>query len=211
MSKLYTKQLLKIERKTVSDEELDCGILKGQNLNKATLICFALYQSLMLFAAYIYSFSLLEISLLTIISLYLARQTALDFAYHVMLDVYTFPLIIATGISIFFIHSTDYSNYLSAGLGLGFAFFAFTQICCFVMKKPAGLGYADAKFIILAGFLLGWLLSYISIVLACIINFIITFFYKDKKNVPMGPGFLLGFWLCFLYGEFILSKLRMII
>lgn len=208
MSKLYTKQLLKVERNTVLDEELDIGKLSGKNLNLATLISFLFYQCILVIAAYFNSFSVVEYLALTVVSLLLARQTALDFAYHVFLDIYNLPLaIISVILSVYVFGYNSLLVSLVCGMFVFLIFLSFTYICSKILKKPAGIGGGDIKFAFSIGAFLGGIYSYVAIVLSCVFNFILTFFYKDKTNIPMGPGLLLGFWICVLFYDFIATNL----
>jgi prepilin signal peptidase PulO-like enzyme (type II secretory pathway) len=205
-SKLYTKQFLTFERNGITDEELSLGKLKGENLNKATWCFFIFYELLLIVAAYIYNFDFLKMLSLSIMALMMARQTALDFAYHVMLDSYNFIMALFSvilAVAVFDFHS--FSTAITTGLSLGFVLFMFTVITSLILKRPAGLGFADAKFAVSIGAFLGSFLSYICILISTVLNFALTFTYKKGEEVPMGPGLLVAFWICLLFKQPILQ------
>lgn len=197
--------LFNFESKTLLDEELDHGILPENKLNIATVLFFVFLELLMFSGAYLYSFSVLEIVFYSLFALFLARQIALDFAYHVFLDIYTFPMALAAVFMPQLLGNGTILESLMYGISFFLILLLVTLICSFIKKSPAGFGGGDIKFaFVMGGFIPGFILL-ISIFISCVISLFLTFFYKDKTNIPFGPGLLLSFWLCLIFRDDILT------
>ncbi|HAG52949.1 MAG TPA: hypothetical protein DCL21_04090 [Alphaproteobacteria bacterium] len=202
--------LFKFESITIRDEEMDDGWLKPNRVHLATLISFVIFE-LMLLLSHFYGadYSIVQFVSLSVVALILARQIALDFAYHILLEIYNVPLIIMS----IFIPSLVFdqgsiTQSIIAGFGLFGFFLVFTLIASWLKGQIAGIGGGDILFAFaIGGFLQGFLI-FISMFLSSMLSLVLTFFYKDKKNVPMGPGLLVSFWLCLLYNEQIIDLLN---
>ena len=212
MSKLnFTRaNLFKFESITIKDEEMDKGWLAEHKVHLATVLSFIVYELLLILSHYIGAdYTLMQFASLSFVALILARQTALDFAYHILLEIYNLPLIL---MSIFVPALVFYEGSISTSLIAGFSvfgfFLAFTLIVSWIKGKVAGIGGGDILFAFaIGGFLQGFLI-FISLFLSSMLSLVLTVFYKDKQNVPMGPGLLASFWLCLLFNEQILDILN---
>ncbi|MCP4355181.1 MAG: prepilin peptidase [Proteobacteria bacterium] len=206
--KIDRSNLFEFESRTLEDEELDNGALKPNRLNIATIGFFVLFEAVLFVANYMQEYTLAQFGFLSVFALFLARQTAIDFAYHVLLDIYTFPMMLLSIIvpSMLLDHGTVQGS-LAGAVGFFVGMLALSWICTKIMKKPAGFGGGDIKFVfVMGGFLSGFLIN-VSILLSCIISFILCLFYEDKKNIPFGPGLILSFWICLVFSEPILDLL----
>lgn len=210
MSEFTRANIFKFESITIKDEEMDKGLLPENRVHIATFISFLFYQGLIVLAHYLGAdYNLMQFITLSIMALILARQTALDFAYHILLEIYNLPLIIAAiFVPAMIFDSGTISQSLIGAFALFGGFFAFTAIASWLKGQLAGIGGGDVLFAFaIGGFLQGFLI-FVSMFLSSMLSLVITCFYKDKKNVPFGPGLLISFWICLLFGEQILTLLN---
>jgi prepilin signal peptidase PulO-like enzyme (type II secretory pathway) len=199
--------LFKFESITIKDEEMVTGSLNPKKINLVTLGVFALLELMVLLThSFVNEFTTLQFATLSVIALLLARQIALDFAFHIMLEIYTFPLIIASIFIPFYVFNQgSITQSLICGFSVFMFFLLFTVISSKIVGKLAGIGGADIIFAFAFGAFLLPEVIFIGIFLSSMLSLIITCFYKNKKEVPMGPGLLLAFWICLLYQTQILE------
>tara|TARA_Y100001960_G_C14704505_1_gene843601 strand:+ start:564 stop:1220 length:657 start_codon:yes stop_codon:yes gene_type:complete len=206
-SKFDRSNLFGFESVTVKDDEMVQGALPGNKLHLVTLLSFLALEGLLLVAHFFFNeFTLAQFAFLSLLALSLARQIALDFAWHIMLEIYNFPTVIA---SIFVPYYLFNQGSITQSLVCGFAMFMFfllfTLVASRIAGKSAGIGGADIIFAFaIGGFLLPEVI-FISIFLSSVLSLIITSFYENKSEVPMGPGLLVSFWICLLFQEQILD------
>lgn len=210
MNKFTRSNIFKFESITIKDEEMDKGILPESKVHLATIISFGIFELMLVLSHYLGDgYTAVQFSFLTFISLVLSRQMALDFAYHILLEIYNIPLMLMALFipALLFDQGTIYESFI-AGLGLFGFFFAFSAIASYIKGQMAGIGGGDVLFAFaIGGFLQGFLI-FISMFLSSMLSLFITCFYKDKSNVPFGPGLLLSFWICLLFGSQILDGIN---
>lgn len=206
-SKFDRSNLFKFESITIKDDEMVHGKLPGNKVHLATFISFAILE-LMVFLTHFFvgEFTMAQLITLTVIAVTLARQIAFDFAWHIMLEIYNFPLVIASiFIPYYIFNQGSITQSLIGGVGLFGFFLFFTLLISKIMKKHAGIGGADIIFAFSMGAMLLPEVIFISIFLFSMLSLIITFFYDSKQEVPMGPGLLASFWICLLLQEQMLN------
>jgi len=202
--------LFKFESVTIKDEEMDDGWLKPNKVHLVTIISFIIFELMLVLSHFAGTeYTTAQFISLSVVALILARQIALDFAYHILLEIYNIPLIIMSIFipSLVFDQGTITQSVI-AGFGMFGFFLVFTLIASWLKGQLAGIGGGDILFAFaIGGFLQGFLI-FISMFLSSMLSLVLTFFYKDKQNVPMGPGLLISFWLCLLYNEQIIDLLN---
>lgn len=206
-SKFDRSNLFRFESVTIRDDEMAKGALPGNKVNLVTLFSFAILElMLVLTQLFLHEFTTAQFVFLSVLGLSLARQIALDFAWHIMLEIYNFPAVILSIFVPFYLFDQgSISQSLTCGFGLFMFFLAFTLIASKIAGKPAGIGGADIIFAFaVGGFLLPQVI-FISLFLSSVVSLVITSFYKNKTEVPMGPGLLIAFWICLLWQEQILE------
>lgn len=206
-SKFDRSNLFKFESITIKDEEMVQGKLPGNKVHLATIISFVVLELMLLLTHFfVNEFTTAQFITLTVIAISLARQIAFDFAWHIMLEIYNFPLVIASiFIPYYIFNQGSITQSLVGGLSLFGFFLFFTLIMSKIMKKHAGIGGADIIFAFSMGAMLLPEVIFISIFLFSVLSLIVTFFYKSKQEVPMGPGLLASFWICLLLQEQMLN------
>lgn len=200
--------LFEFESKTLLDEELDNGILPENKLNKATVVIFMILELIVLGGFFLHSYSMLQMLFLSSMALLVARQIALDFTYHVFLDIYTLPMAMGAMLAPALLFKNG--NMLESiiyGLGFSLLLLSISLVCSWVKKQPAGIGGGDIKFaFVMGGFLPGMILT-VCVFMSSVISLFVTTLYEDKTNVPFGPGLLLSFWICLIFKIEILTFL----
>lgn len=202
-SKFDRSNLFGFESITIKDEEMVQGILPGNKVHLTTLIAFVILQGMLILThLFLNQFTTGQFIFLSFLALSLARQIALDFAWHIMLEIYNFPtVILAIFVPFYLFDQGSISQSLICGFSLFMFFLVFTLITTKLVGKPAGIGGADIIFSFAIGAFLLPEVIFISLFLSSMVSLIITSFYKNKTEVPMGPGLLISFWICLLYQE----------
>lgn len=206
-SKFDRSNLFGFESITIKDDEMVQGALPGNKVHLVTILAFLGLESLLVIAhLFLNEFTLAQFAFLSLLALSLARQIAFDFAWHIMLEIYNFPTVIASVFVPFYLFNQgSITQSLVCGVVMFLFFLIFTLIASRIAGKSAGIGGADIIFAFaIGGFLLPEVI-FICIFISSIISLIITSFYKNKYEVPMGPGLLISFWICLIFQQQILD------
>lgn len=95
-------------------------------------------------------------------------------------------------------------------IGMGLAFVAIRYFGTLAFKKEA-MGFGDVKFAAMAGWVLGWDISIVSMFLAFLTaTLLFTFLIPlgiihRKQQIPFGPFICIGIWLGLLWGRDIID------
>lgn len=136
-----------------------------------------------------------------------------DFNYLIILDE---PLIVGSLLVLFL-------NYLKNGfVGFGtsllsgillFLFFLFIKLIGDAVFKRESLGGGDIKLCFFIGAVLGYRLSFISIVIGSFLALPVALFYliKEKeREIPFGPFLIIATWIVFLFSSYITEFIELL-
>ena len=180
------RALWPFERKTITAEELEAGLIPSKYLFWLTAALSMLFVALFAIKASASNIIILPLAIV------LARLFAVDLAALVLLNFYTAILAIAGLALAPFTFADGYLNAILGGVWCGVIFFLLSSFGYVLSKGKGGLGGGDFKLATALGLWLGltgaiWLPA-----LAMIINLPLAFIFP-KRELPFGPGLILAF------------------
>ena len=135
-------------------------------------------------------------------------MVAVDLAHLLLLNVYTLPLTAGGIIFQLMLGHQPWWHSLAGlaggvllGLGLDFAVRLFRQ------QDAGELGFGDVKLLAAVGAWVGLLNLPFALVVACVVNLILSFTVPRGHAFPFGPGLAVGLWVIALFEQPLLGLL----
>ncbi|MBI1364085.1 MAG: hypothetical protein GC134_08875 [Proteobacteria bacterium] len=148
--------------------------------------------------------NIVSIVYITLLAALLARTMAIDLSHFLLLDIYTFPILLLGLLSPFTFtnHGDWYDPFAGGALGLCFGFSV-----SFVVAKLKGdtitehIGGGDIKMLAALGVWAGLGGFFPALTLAAFFGFGLAAFAQKDGNTPYGPALGLAIWLMALYPD----------